>query len=265
MTNRLDAEALDLAPLLARRELWLLVSVAMVDPYRRERLERLSDPDFRQRILSAAKLLAQEQAGVELGPGEGDPRQLAPEALFAAFDAERDTLETTYRRLFGLTVISTACPPCEIEYEPNADVAFRSQQLADVAGFYQAFGLQVASRAEERLDHIVVEAEFLYLLLAKEAAARQAGNREGTEVCEDARRKFFQEHVGWWLPVFSRVLARTAGSGYYRELADFMAALSALERTSLQLPPFPARTIPRPSKDEAPGACLQCLDRQEFS
>lgn len=265
MTNRLDTEALDLAPLLARRELWLLVSVAMVDPYRRERLERVSDPDFRQRILSAARLLAQEQAAVELGPGEGDPRQLAPEALFAAFDAERDTLETTYRRLFGLTVISTACPPCEVEYEPNADVAFRSQQLADVAGFYQAFGLQVASRAEERLDHIVVEAEFLYLLLAKEAAARQAGNQEGTEVCDDARRKFFQEHVGWWLPVFSRVLARTAGSGYYRELADFMAALSALERTSLQLPPFPVRTIPRPSKDEAPGACVGCVDRQELA
>jgi len=259
----MDSLPLALAPLLARRELWLLVSVAYADPYQRARFELLTDSAFRRRAIDAAALLSQEHSGIELGPGEANPKQLSPAKLFRALDAELETLEATYRQLFGLTAISQLCPPCEIEYEPNTDVAYCSQRMADSAGFYQAFGLQVATRAGERLDHIAVEAEFLYVLLAKEAAARQVGNQEGAEVCRDARRKFFQEHVGWWLPAFSRLLSRVAPCDYYRELAGLTAALSAVERTSLKLPPFQARVIPKPSGVEAEAGCLGCVSGQQ--
>ena len=252
-------EVLELAPLLARRELWLLVSAASVDPYHRQRFQILRDSGFRERTLAAAALLAQEHPAVELGPAEVAPSQLAPLRFFVALDAEGETLETTYRQLFGLTAVSQRCPPCEIEYEPNTDVAYRSHRLADIAGFYRAFGLQVAARAGERLDHIAVEAEFLYLLLAKEAAALERGNQEGAEICREARRKFFQEHVGWWLPAFSRVLLRVAPPGYYRELARFVAGVSCLERLSLGLPPFSAPVTPKPSGEEPQAACFSCL------
>lgn len=259
----METKTLDLAPLLAARELWLLLSAAAVDPYHRERSQMLRDPGFRRRAVQAARLLALELPEVALGPGEADPRNLEPEKLLAAFDAEHSTLEAAYRQLFGLTAVSLRCPPCETEYEPNTDVTYRSQRLADVAGFYRAFGLQVAARAGERLDHISVEAEFLYLLLAKEAAAREAGNREGAEVCRDARRKFFEEHVGWWLPAFARLLGRTAPTAYYRQLAALAAGLSALERASLGLAPFAARIIPKPSPAEPEGACFECVSKGE--
>lgn len=253
----------ELAPLVAARELWLLVSVASVDPYHRERLAVLCDPAFRERTIQAARLLAQEQREVELGPGEADARRLSPERLFAAFTAECDTLDKFYRQLFGLTSISQRCPPCGIEYDPNTDVTYRSQQLADVSGFYQAFGLQTAARASERLDHLSVEAEFLYVLLAKEAAALDSGNQEGVEICRDARRKFFRDHVGWWLPAFSRILSHIATSAYYRELATLTASLSAFERVSLGLPTFQGRFAPKPSAEEPPPARLGCMSGQD--
>lgn len=255
----MEADKLDLAPLLARRELWRLVSVAFADPYQRERMEILRDPALRERTIKAAVLLAPEQAVAELGPGEEDPRSLALTDFFAAFDIDQPTLEVTHRQLFGLTAISPRCPPCEIEYEPNPDICYRAQRLADIGGFYRAFGLQVSSRAAERLDHVTIEAEFLYVLLAKEAAALDAGNHEGAVVCREARRKFFQEHLGWWLPAFAHLVSRLAPAGYYRQLTRLTAALCAAERVSLGLPVFRARIVPKPSGSASEAGCYECL------
>ena len=250
----------ELAYLLARRDLWLLVSVGFVDPYHQKRFELLRDSAFRRRVLDAAALITEECSTVELGPGEINPKELSPRDLFAALDTEFVTMESTYRQLFGLTSVSHQCPPCEVEFETNADTAYRSQRLGDVAGFYQAFGLEVLNDVGERLDHITVEAEFLYVLLSKEAAAIHERNSENVEVCREARQKFFQEHVGWWLPAFARLLSRAASSHYYRQLAALTAGLSALERVSLELPPFTVPVIPKPSRSEPEASCFECAN-----
>jgi TorA maturation chaperone TorD len=248
MTTMTEAD--ELALLLARRELWLLVSAGFVDPYHRKRFGLLYDPAFRRRVTLAGMLLSEKEWDTALGPGEMSPKEIALGDLFASLDAGDGATEAAYRQVFGLTAISTTCPPCETEWEPNADIFYRTQQLADIAGFYRAFGLDLSSECGERLDHITVEAEFFYVLLAKEAAALSDGDREGVEICRDARRKFFQEHVGWWLPLFASGIGRMAPAGYYQHLARFTAALSAAERLSLKLPPFSPPTIARPS----PGA-----------
>jgi TorA maturation chaperone TorD len=206
-------------------------------------------------VIEAAAVVADAYPDAEIGSAERSPHELSPGALFALLDSEIHHLEAVYRRVFGLTAISPICPPCETEWEPNTDIFFRCQRLADIAGFYHAFGLEVSPACGERLDHISVEAEFLYVLLAKEAAALDQGDYEGTEICRDARRKFFQEHLGWWVPAFARAIERVAPPGYYRQLARFTAALSAAERLSLSLPPFTVPAIPRPSPGEAPAAC----------
>ncbi len=246
-----------LALLLARRELWLLVCAGFVDPYHQQRFALLKDTDFRRRAWLAAELLAEEYPEISLGPGEVSVQELKPAALFAALDAEAASIQQSYRALFPLT-ISPYCPPCELEYEPNTDVTYRLQQLADIAGFYRAFGLEVARERSERLDHLSVEAEFLYLLNAKEAAALTAGLAEQAQICREARKSFFAEHAGWWLPAFARLLARTASSNFYRHLATLVAALSAIERTNLELPPFTRRVEPKPANQEAEAACSAC-------
>ena len=250
--------------LLVRRELWLLVSTAFVDPFHREQFGALMDPAFRTRAIAAAAFLRQEYAEADLEPSEVGPEQLAPEALFDALDAldaGPQGIEAAYRQLFGVTGSSELCPPCETEYEPNTELVYRCQRFADVAGFYRAFGVQIAPLAGERMDHITAETEFLYLLLSKQVAALQEGNEEGFEVSKDAHREFFQQHLGWWMPAFTRLLAGTAPPGFYRELAALTAALSALERVSLSLPRFEVPAVPKPSED----ACAECMGSQSVS
>src|SRR3970282_1103713 len=58
-------EEVELAPVLARRELWLLISTAYLDPYHRERFALLRDAEYRQRAIRAAGLLAEEHPAIE--------------------------------------------------------------------------------------------------------------------------------------------------------------------------------------------------------
>jgi nitrate reductase assembly molybdenum cofactor insertion protein NarJ len=72
----------------------------------------------------------------------------------------------------------------------------KGKDLADVAGFYQAFGLLQTEERHEMLDHIAVELEFYAVLLLKQAALARTGDAVGIEIVMDARRKFLAEHLG---------------------------------------------------------------------
>ncbi len=72
----------------------------------------------------------------------------------------------------------------------------KGRDLADIGGFYKAFGLTQEESHHEMLDHIAVELEFYGVLLLKQAALVLRGDEEGIAVVEDARRKFLAEHLG---------------------------------------------------------------------
>src|SRR3989304_5935155 len=61
------------------------------------------------------------------------------------------------------------CPPYETEYGRRHGVG-QAQGLADIAAFYNAFGL-TTSAGGERVDHVSAELEFLAVLAPKEALA----------------------------------------------------------------------------------------------
>ena len=123
----------------------------------------------------------------------------------------------------------TPCPPYEASYTRGA-IAY---QLADIAGFYRAFGLQVAGKSGERADHICSELEFMAALCAKEALARSRGLHEQAEICRDARRAFLVEHLGRWAGQFARRIAEHARLPYYTALADLLVALLNHEAVEL--------------------------------
>ncbi len=130
-------------------------------------------------------------------------------------------LASEYTRSFGHT-LSTECPPYETQYEfPH--VFQQTQALADIAGFYRAFGLQISYSAGERLDHITVELEFMGFLAYKQAYAMAHHGQEQVQICLDTLRRFMEEHLGRWVPTFATRLARKAGEGFYKELADLTA------------------------------------------
>lgn len=72
----------------------------------------------------------------------------------------------------------------------------KGNDLADLAGFYHAFGLTLEETRHEMLDHIAVELEFYAVLLLKQAALLGLGDAEGVSIVEDARKKFLSAHLG---------------------------------------------------------------------
>ena len=98
---------------------------------------------------------------------------------------------------FGL-VLTRECPPYETEYHPSSEPFFRSQEMADVAGFYRAFGLETAQAARERPDYLGLELEFMaFLLLKKRLALAAELGLTATTVTNHlaAMRRQFRKHV----------------------------------------------------------------------
>jgi nitrate reductase assembly molybdenum cofactor insertion protein NarJ len=77
----------------------------------------------------------------------------------------------------------------------------KATQLADLAGFYKAFGVELGATGatKEMADHVAVELEFYAILLLKERALAQGGDTEGVEIVHDARRKFLKAHLGTFI------------------------------------------------------------------
>jgi len=115
-------------------------------------------------------------------------------------------------------------PPYETSYEAGRAPGGMTFQMADIAGFYRAFGFEASG---ERPDHIVPQVEFLALLFVKEAYAWLAGDAEGADVCSVARRKFAAEHLGAWLPELAERAHETQGGEPIAALAQALAGLIA--------------------------------------
>lgn len=116
-------------------------------------------------------------------------------------DMTLSTLQALHREVFGLT------GSLFYETELGLPHEFRqSQELADIAGFYHAFGFRVGAAVRERPDHLAAELEFMYVLALKEAYALENSIFEMVEICQDAERKFLQDHLARWTPQFCKSL-----------------------------------------------------------
>lgn len=128
----------------------------------------------------------------------------------------REVAEQQYQDLFGGQV--PACPPYETEYTAS-HVWMQTQQMADIAGFYRAFGVDTQETGD-RADSLTAELEFMYMLCIKEAIAENESNSEAAAICRDAQAKFLREHLAVWLPRFVARLEQAGAEGYYPALAQ---------------------------------------------
>ncbi|MFQ5719486.1 MAG: molecular chaperone [Acidobacteriota bacterium] len=182
----------------------------------------------------------------------------AIERVRATAPATVSALRSLHTRVFGLLASSTA-PPYEVEYSPRGDLFWRTQQLADIAGFYRAWS--VRQEAAERPDHVAVEAEFLWYLLERQAGAVLHHHpSEKRSVLTSTFRAFFAEHFGSWVGSFARDLktaSARAEAPFFAAAADYLAALERIERTRLGLDAATPR-LAHPSVAPPEEACTGC-------
>ena len=76
--------------------------------------------------------------------------------------------------------------------------------------------------------------------------------------CRQAQRRFFAEHLGWWLPAFGNQLEARTTSSFYKGFARFVRGFAAAERAALGLPPFTELPVAHPDSYEPEGACFEC-------
>lgn len=139
-------------------------------------------------------------------------------------DAGIDDLASTYRTLFSFTSEDDDVSPYELAYAPG-DLTTNTDRLADLAGFYGAFGLEMEDSDRERVDYLSIELEFLSYTALQTAYLVLDDDETGIEVVTDAQRNFLEDHLGRWLPRFRDAMQEHVDEPFYRELAAMLAAL----------------------------------------
>jgi len=242
----------------ARHALYRLLSIGLLDP-RTGTWPMLADAQFQASVWAAAELIRDELSAhtSQLGLGERPIEQLDPHKVFSRLPASDEELNAEYEQTFGL-LVSGNCPPYETEYIGGKLAFQRSGQMADIAGFYSAFGLEVSETHPERHDHLSLQLEFMAVLIGLEQAARAEFPKgcEKTDVCLQTQEQFLREHLAWWAPTFSKLLIEQNPDGYYAKLGVFLSAFIPAERALFGIEPL--RTEVKPALAESPTGCEGC-------
>lgn len=264
--------------LLARQ----LIASLLADAFRDPRNRRPDSPCSDAELTSSAWTLLEESfpslAQGDLGLGELPPERIEPAALGIWLEQDADTTERIYRTIFGF-VVARDCPPYETEFCHWNDPTFRANQMADIAGFYQAFGLRPDDARPECVDHVSLQLDFVAELLRRIVYLKSHQDAEGTSehlsVCSDALSAFLKDHLCWWAPTFAGCLERRidelmrqgvipgdlAAWRACREIARILRAWIAYERVQAGIDPvrqiISPQVAPLPAHDEE-STCGMC-------
>lgn len=173
----------------------------------------------------------------------------------AACEAASGSLERRYLAVFGHAA-GGSCPPYEISYGP-AEIIQQASQLADIRGFYQAFGLEPRANAHERADHAAMECEFMSVLARRLAHALERGDESGAWVLTDAQRAFLADHAGQWLIAFGARLRRSAAGGPYALVGELLQEFIRLDCGHFGVTCGPEFLQPRQADPEKEAA-IEC-------
>ncbi|MFN7181790.1 MAG: molecular chaperone [Planctomycetota bacterium] len=139
--------------------------------------------------------------------------------------------EKLYTDTFGHT--TGDIPLYETRYFPD-NVFSESQRLADICAFYRAFKLKVSHVSKEKPDHISVELEFIAFLLQKILYAILNNNDEMLSICQNAVRKFFNEHLFQWGYKFCDKLIQFSKNELYKTAGTLCKMFLASEYSCLK-------------------------------
>ncbi len=204
--NEIDNERIE--DMLATSQIYQFLSMCLLEP-EESTLELLKNKDYMSEVESCF-----EKAGKkEWLEAFGNIRKELQESNI-------EKLTKGYRDTFGNATVAMDCPPYEM-YFSGSQIYQQTQDLADLSGFYKAFGVEVSrDDTTNRWDHIAVELEFLHFLTYKLAYTTENGEDKERELCLTAKKKFLNSHIGRWICAFSSSVEKKSPLAFYREIAD---------------------------------------------
>lgn len=148
--------------------------------------------------------------------------------------ARADDVRRAFDRLFEPHA-GMATPPYETEYTKLTPQHMFSQmsELADISGFYLAFGLQIDPANSDRPDHIANELEYMHVLCVKQAYALDQGDEEHVIRVRDAQEKFLRDHLARWPALFRERVDKSGVGGLYLSAARLLESWVKSDSTQM--------------------------------
>jgi len=93
------------------------------------------------------------------------------------------------------------------------------QSTVEVKRFIESSGLDYRSEYRGLPDHISVELEFMQQVTLREEQAWREEDKDQALYCLKIEKKFIEEHLIRWIPIFCEKVIREAELPFYREMA----------------------------------------------
>ena len=98
--------------------------------------------------------------------------------------------------------------------------ALWGKSTVEVKLFIESAGLEYISEYSGLPDHISVEFEFMQQVTSREAQAWESNDSEGALYCLKMEKKFLDDHIMKWIPLFCEKIINAAELSFYREIAE---------------------------------------------
>lgn len=167
---------------------------------------------------------------IESSFGKPDLRELI-DKLSQESSGNQEAIENSYHHLFSTVV---TCPPCEGSYLKTE----RGAVIGDITSFYRAFELQTTV-GEGPPDAIKMELGFMSFACLKEAKARHEELSRELKTIQRAQALFLNDHLGRWIPSFTRQLKSQTDNPFYETLASLLSFWIHEECCLLDVQPAP--------------------------
>ncbi len=109
--------------------------------------------------------------------------------------------------------------PYESVYRDNEN-ALWSETTVEVKNFIESSGLEYSYNWSGLPDHIGVELEFMQRLTCHEKEAWSREDKETAIRCLEFEKKFVDEHLSQWVPIFCNKVKEETQTAFYREIAE---------------------------------------------
>jgi TorA maturation chaperone TorD len=137
-----------------------------------------------------------------------------------------DDLAVEYERLF-LGPDKQISPHESVHHKrDNGD---RGKSTVEVRTFIESAGLENLAVYSGLPDHVSVELEFMQQVTGREAQAWELNDIEGALYCLHTEKKFLDEHIMKWIPLFCDRVIHATKFAFYREIAELTRSFLEIE------------------------------------